>query len=154
MPIEIDFGEKLGKLIINHEKSLPVLLTDLCRDTGRIKREIEELADFKNSVKDAKGMLPRRILILKAYADTGETRLAGYSLITRELWAGEDGTLIEQITKRPLKHGTVDIQGIGKTNLEDETNVFNPKFVPEWLTRPKNEVELRRTIRAVFYSRP
>lgn len=152
MSIEINLGEKFGKIIVNHEKSLPKLLEDLSRDGVRIKRTIESLSDFPNSVKEEQGMLPKRILVVKTYADFGETRLAGYNLITRELYAGEDGTLIEQVTKRPLKHGKINIQGAGMTNLEDETKMVNPHFAPEWLTRPKIEKELRSSIKALFYS--
>ncbi|HKC05137.1 MAG TPA: hypothetical protein VKC54_04685 [Patescibacteria group bacterium] len=151
MGIEINLGERFGKIKIEREKSIYAILTDLSKDQKAIDTAIERycLEDIPG-YKARRGDLPLRLTIVRFEDKTATARLAGYNVIRYDLSVDMFGNYYQEIQKRPTK-SKINIQGLGMLNLDDESATVNPKYLPGWITTNISPKVLQEFVNDTFY---
>ena len=148
MPIEINFGERFGKIIIERKKGVRGLLRDLTKDERAISDAIEKYKLTAFVKKSPRGFGDEdsslRILIMNTKEPPHRAGLIGYKSVSYSLFVDGNGRLTAETRYNPR-------QTFGDIALGVSDETLNLKYLPEWIPRLITRDELEERIDSLFY---
>ena len=151
MPVEIDLGEKFGKIVIERKKTIRGILSDLVKDKKAIADAVKKcdsmgLVDRREIVAGDEVISSPRILVESFKENPYMARMMGYKSVVHSLYVDEAGRLIEDTRCFPTyRFGNIVIGG--------ETTFLDLKYLPDWISRAVTPEALKAKIDSLFYSK-
>ena len=149
MPIEIDLGERFGKIVIERKKTIRGLLSDLVKDRKAIAEAVKKcdsigLVDRREIVAGDEVVSSPRILIASFKESPYAAQMMGYRSVVHSLYVDVDGRLIEDTRCSPnYRFGNIVIGG--------ETTFLDLKYLPDWISRALTPETLKAEMGSLFY---